>query len=192
MNKRERLDEIRKRLIVEGRDEEEGWEIDPNILDTLVCLNALGFRTIISSCEGHQPTSEDDFQPNAGPYIDLGSQLDEEDNLSDEEMEERVKRFEKGELTEEDIALSEKQAQYVRRDQRRLLELLEQFYKNRVVTEKIRLIVSPLHLDRNSYTLSSQGAWAEYSAEERVAFLHESQAELADFTRLLWQKYFSD
>lgn len=191
--KKESLEDIRRRLRAIGSDDEDDPRIDPGIIETLAIFNALNFYTW-GSCEGHLPSVGEDIHPtdfNAGPYIELAPS-DWADEMTDEEMAAREYRYENDEETPEDIARSEAQAREVRRMHRRMINLLEEFYANRSVLERYRLVVSVPRMEINGLVFASQGTWAEYSAEELPEFLEKSQAEVQAFTLFLHEKYFME
>lgn len=185
MNTKHRPAEIRKFLLAIGSpDNPDDPPIDPDILETLVALNALGFNTGLS-CAGHiwqdQPDPEE-AGPNAGPYVEMYS-------LYHGQYEYEYICLRREPASQADFAKREIQlADEISSFQHRLIDLLQEFYASRPVSEEVRLVISRSDDDIHAFTLASQGCWIRRSVQDHRLFLKSSQAEMAAFTAFLKTK----
>lgn len=183
MNTKHSPAEIRKFLLAIGSpDDPDDPPIDADILETLVALNALGFNTGLS-CAGHiwvdqmYPT---DDGPNAGPYVEIGplyhGQYEYEGICLHCEL------TSKADIAKREIQLADE----ISSMQHRMIDLLQDFYASRPVSEEVRLVISRPDRDIHAFTLASQGCWIRrHSAQDHHIFLQNAQAEMAAFTTFL-------
>lgn len=168
--KKSRFKEIKNKI--DRTVDKKGKSIDEGIKDNIVFLTALGINTT-GSCEGHI-----DHGINA-PYIDIESRdilkLDKrlKETKDEKEAEEISKEINRDNLEE----------------RKKIINLLDEFYRNRSAPYDARLIINPLA--RGGSRLESQGVdFQEINPEEvKKEKLAEYQKEMADFTEFLKNKY---
>lgn len=180
-----------------------GKKIDPEIKESVIALQALNFKTS-ASCQGHLNHGL------AAPWIDIGESKPKR-SLEKRSIKEQtllqIKRllrklsplldkFHKGLAI--DLFLPRKNKKQIKvmteknlKGQMRLMELLDEFYKDREISSDIRLILRP----RGGYGkawLTSRGARFQEirSQKEREEKLKQYQQEMNAFTNFLKKKYF--
>ncbi len=167
IQKQERWDQVAAE--VENIRDRLGKEIDPGIKQAVVALRTLGFKTD-ASCEGHLNRGH------KAPWVDVGMKLKEaheKGERADPETEQRMLEAQKEVLAE----------------QAKLLDFLSEFYENRQVPIRSRLI---LNFFGNSARLINQGEGVQgcLTAEEQLQHLNDFRQEMADFTDFLKDRFF--
>lgn len=171
-----------------------GMPIDKGILETVAAFNALSIPTS-ASCEGHLEWGD------AAPWVDIESETSEvskrlksemiqewdvaktldKESGSTSQIEQTLKRYHelKSEIKRPILVLTQK-----------VLSLLDDFYKDRVVFVDLRLVVRDLGLD--VVRIESQGAIVQEirGIEERKRMLEAYQEEMTSFTNFLKSKFF--
>ena len=171
--KKSELERIKQR--VEGRVDKLGKGIDEKIKDTIIFLEAFGINTW-QSCESHLDYGT------YGPYIDIESK----------EVSKLKKRLEeaKNENEKKEIIKNIESKNLVERE--KVMSYLDEFYKDRSVPYRRRLIINPLA--RGWSRLENQGVGLQKIEPENIRKekLIEYQKEMADFTKFLIDKYFKN
>lgn len=178
--------------------------IDPGIKETIVVLLALGFETS-ASCQGHLGHGR------LAPWVDIGERIPTRpsENVSiKEKILLRMKKF----LRIVSILLldkfykglaidllfvpreTKKKTRGLRKrnlkEQMRLMELLDEFNKDKEISSDVRLILAPM--GRGGACLISRGARFQpiRSRKEQKEKLEQYQQEMTAFTDFLKKKYF--
>lgn len=180
-----------------------GLEIDPGIKESVIALWALGFKTS-ASCQGHLDRGE------SAPWIGIGESRPkrslEKGSIKEQILLQIAKflrqlsllldKFYKG--LEVHLFLPRKDKKEARaiekknlREQMRLMELLDEFYKGRAVSSDIRLILRPRGGCGQAW-LTNRGAQFQEirSRKEREDKLNQYQQEMSAFTDFLKKKHF--
>ncbi len=146
-----------------------GCPIDPKILDVVAALRMHGIHTI-SSCEGHAD------RPTGGPYVMFESP-------KTRELREKYRSEEKG--SKEYKFWHKKAVQENMPEIKKMLLLLEGFYKDRIVANDQHLIVRSF--DSSIGELMCQSADIAYALglADRKALLARNQAEMQAFEEYL-------
>lgn len=180
-NLRQKLQETTDRL---------GKKIDGKIFDTILYLNAHGFKTT-GSCEGHLDYGL------AYPWIDFSSVDNEEreelDRVSDQLR--KILDETNNDYDDENVLKKKRQQdELINEIQRqnsavaeRLLILLSDFYQNRKVDIDARLIICDMVTD---FRLQPQGGMLQADREEdkKKIYLEKYQQEMSDLTDFLKTK----
>lgn len=150
-----------------------GKKIDAGIKDTIVGLKLCGIHTT-GSCEGHA-----DNRGTGAPYIDVESENIEklEDDLKTVKNESEARLI-------VDIISKENLA-----EQEKFVALLEEFYKDRQSSYRVRLSIQ--NRARNRSRLESQGTALQKVEQDgsRKKHLEEYQAEMRAFSEFLKNKF---
>lgn len=151
------------------------YPIDPGIKETVCALMMHDFPTI-ASCEGHLPNAGKDVHGLPYPWIDISTK--EPDGFDDAKGIDLDKLGEKWYLSN----LSK---------QRRMMLLLDEFYKNRKIDYPIMLAFEPIGA-WGSFRLRSSGGeqYQIQTPEEVQEFYVKYRNEMADFTEFLKKKIF--
>lgn len=158
-----------------------GKSIDRDIRPIVATLRLMGFVTT-SSCSGHKS--------GGNPYIDITSKLSETLELSLELdiLTENLLKYPKEQKYINDYS---KFCEPIRKanliETKRLIELLNEFYKNRTVDNEVRLIISSNGDALGGTRLEPQGSIVAdlKTKNERYLWLKDSQKEIEDFTNFL-------
>ncbi len=163
-----------------------GKHIDEGIFETVIALNALGLPTQMS-CEGHSDR--------ALPYPWIDIHMIDVENLPAstetpeiQELRTKLQQLQIEQSKNPEVQQRSREAGKARiASQYRIYQLLESFYKNRVVSYD-RMITIKMNL-----RIQSQGGnFAEFlSPDERLQKLREYQEEMRYFTAFLKKLYFS-
>ena len=187
--KQQLLDTISKKIeqITDGL----GMEIDPGIRETIIYLQAHGFKTY-ASCEGH----EDWGLPY--PWVDIGEMLDEDTRY--QELERKI-NFETGENTlnaaeKKELRQKELDAEKEnRKETGRLKELLAKFYKQRKSDVRLGMEAKGLSSVRILPQRAPRGKPDDIRKKippEKISRdLKLFQAEMTQFTEFLKQEFFT-
>ncbi|MCK4520457.1 hypothetical protein KAT95_01135 [Candidatus Parcubacteria bacterium] len=170
--KEKRLKEIEKE--VKKIADAEGRPIDPGIKETVITLKALEFPTY-QSCEGHPAKRPEEIEvkghQSRAPWVWIKSP--EPKNLK--ESESVQKEWKKENL----------------KHQSRMIELLDEFYKDREVAFDIRLHIESRGI-YGAFAITNQGAdvvedLPQAKQEEGILVY---QKEMQEFSKFLKEKYF--
>jgi hypothetical protein len=161
-----------------------GLEIDSGIKDTVIALRLLGFDTD-GSCEGHSDRGV------CGPWVGLTSK--EIEALEPE----REKIFKEAWRHEEEYLDFDKEGGKRVREidaeklkvQARAMELITEFYQQRRVPYDVMIVVDPT-INGRIQCMGTEVAEILPTKEKKVK-LKQYQAEMADFTQFLKDKYFN-
>ena len=169
--KEKRLKEIEKE--VEKIADAEGMPIDPGIKETVIALKALEFSTY-ESCEGHPAEHPEEIEveghQSRAPWVWIES-------------------LEPKNLKESELAQKEWKRENLKH-QSRMIELLDEFYKDREVTFDVQL-----HMDSRgiygAFAITNQGAdvveaWPQAEQEKKRLVY---QKEMQEFSKFLKEKY---
>ena len=153
-----------------------GKKIDENIKETVVAFSVHGFTTT-ASCEGHIAEKEEEQHGLSYPWVEICAP--EPEGLSD------AKKEEKNQLEQEWRIKNLKQ-------QRRMMDFLEEFYEKRKTPFDARLVLEKIGAF-GGFRVQSFGAEITeiLSPEEKQQKLTLYQKEIRDFTEFLKSKYFS-
>jgi hypothetical protein len=174
-----------------------GKLLDEGIFQTVVVLNCLGINTR-QSCEGHLDHGV------AGPWVDIIPD-DATDQKSGEkrkkawEIRDKIDELEKGIIDiKERNSLFEQIYKLESEARKPLLEvesqaqsLLEEFYKDRPIKFDSHLVIQDFG---TMGRIQSHGAEIQQirTSKQKAAHLMEYQDEMADFTKYLIDKFFSN
>lgn len=180
-----------------------GKKIDPGIKESVIALWALGFKTS-SSCQGHLDHGR------LAPWIDIGEKIPKR-SLKNASIKEKIllqtkrflmivsllllDKFYKGLAI--DLFVPRKNRKKTRalekrnlKEQMRLMKLLDEFNKDRKISDDVRLILEPM--GRYGACLISRGARFQpiRSKNEQEEKLKQYKKEMIAFTDFLKKKYF--
>jgi len=143
-----------------------GRRIDVKIRESVTALLSLDFN-VSASCTGHTRRGI------AAPWIDIGEDIPIT----------QIKRKSKRELK----ILKAKNL----REQERLMELLDEFYRGKEVPNDIRLVLEQRGIYGNARLVSTGERFQEIRPKrEREERLEQYREEMRQFTEFLKQKYF--
>ena len=166
-NKEKKLDIIRKK--VEKITDELGKPVEPGIKETVVMFNAFGLPTT-GSCEGHIDSHKEGYSPEMAPWIEiLPQEPEQEDWKNDNKLREKVREENKKHLS-------------------KIVDLLNEFYKNQEVPDDIKLVID--HMDYG-FKVQSSGLEGlkdpnDKGQQERAI---EYKREMEKFTAFLKEKF---
>ncbi|MEN9328320.1 MAG: hypothetical protein RI947_1128 [Candidatus Parcubacteria bacterium] len=172
-----------------------GCNIDDGILETVIALNVLGFRTT-QSCEGHLDRAV------AAPWIDIEPRTTKDwENLwieSDKAFFASKKLQEQNGPKPEIKALFDKSKDLLKKARKptielaqRLMNILDDYYRNRYVAYDKRITITRMH---RGARVESIGAYTQDINTQLVKKqkLKEYQDEMRSFTEFLKRMYFSE
>ena len=151
-----------------------GTPVDQGIRDSVVALRLLGLKTSMS-CEGHLHAGMQ------APWIDFNPQVSKEIREREERALAERNHDQLNRLRREVNAL-------VAKEWHKLLPLLDEFYRNRIVAYDRRLVLT---CTGETTRLMSQGGEIQYGADEEIARgrLRAYRLEMDAFTRFLREKF---
>ncbi len=159
-----------------------GKRVDAGIKEVLVALQVNDFQTTMS-CEGH------DEKGTGGPYIDVGIPISAEQRsryteLRDKEDQESIDSLR---------ALQKEVSGPNLIQQKRMIEMLREFYETRNTPFDIRLTMQAR--GNGGFRIESQGVILQKIEDDptaKVKRLKEFQAEINAFKEFLRSKYFGE
>ncbi len=168
----EEIDKIRDRL---------GKKVDEGIKEALIGLRAFDIHTT-QSCEGHENWAT------GGPYIDVESPKNKELN---ERFRELIEKDVDRDEDEEFANLKKEITKNNLEERKKLIALLDEFYKGRDVSFEVRLMIDSMAGGRSR--LENQGVdmqQIEDDMEKKKERLKAFQEEMRSFQEFIKSKFF--
>lgn len=166
----------RVRAEVDRITDPNGRPIDEEIKESVAILRISGFNTS-ASCWGHLNRGR------KTSWIEFGDKIPKE-------LLKKVKRKKTLEFIYKNPEIKTFREKNLK-EQNRMMEILDEFYKNRKISIDVRLTLLPLGIFGNAQLISTGVFIQEIrSKEERRKKLKQYQQEMAAFTAFLKKKFF--